>query len=154
MLIVDFYSNWYGCQPLLGTQNHPGPKVHTGTRRHIVRNVKGAQLAKASCQVHSSSSYIRLCSCLLWIFCDIWWPLGCEDSHAPQERRERPRRRPLSSGNVWPSEDHRQNVVAKAEELRQARDPPGLATNQILACFKKPPWFVWRTPHWGGQCSQ
>ena len=56
MLIVDFYSNWYGCQPLLRAQNHPGPKVHTGTRRHIVRNVKGAQLAKASCQVHSSSS--------------------------------------------------------------------------------------------------
>ena len=29
LLTFSFYSNWYGCQPLLGTQNHPGPKVHT-----------------------------------------------------------------------------------------------------------------------------
>ena len=70
LLTFSFYSNWYGCQPLLGTQNHPGPKVHTGT---VTTSDCPKRQRRAACESKLSSTWqlaapIRPSSCLLWIF--------------------------------------------------------------------------------------
>ena len=67
MLIVDFYSNWYGCQPLLGTQNHPGPKVHTGT---VTTSDCPKRQRRAACESKLSSTWQQLLYALAAVCCE------------------------------------------------------------------------------------
>ena len=153
MLIVDFYSNWYGCQPLLGTQNHPGPKVHTGTRRHIVRNVKGAQLAKASCQVHSSSSYMPLqlfvVNFLRHLVATWMWRQSRTSKKTRKTKKKAPvvRKRLAIRGSSPKCRGKSWRTPPSERSTRSGHQP------NFSVLWKNPPWFAWRTPPWGGQCS-
>ena len=67
LLTFSFYSNWYGCQPLLGTQDHPGPKVHTGT---VTTSHCPKRQRRAACESKLSSTWQQLLYALAAVCCE------------------------------------------------------------------------------------
>ena len=155
ILIVDFYSNWYGCQPLLGTQNHPGPKVHTGT---VTTSHCPKRQRRAACESKLSSTWQQLLYALAAVCCEFsrhlvatWMRRQSRTSRKTRKTKKKKalvvrkrlviRGSPKCRGKSW-------RTPPSERSTRSGHQP------NFSVLWKNPPWFAWRTPHWGGQSSK